>query len=55
MKKMTWVKKTPEFPPTISMLNGCAVPINREKVLFIGGHYTQHQFSNEAWDSDVST
>ena len=55
MKKMTWAKKAPEFPPNISMLSGCAVPINRNKVLFIGGHYTQHQFSNQQWNSDVST
>ena len=55
MKKMTWAKKSPEFPSMISLLSGCAVPINREKVLFIGGHYTQHQFSHTPWNSDVST
>ena len=55
MKKMTWAKKPPEFPTHISMLSGCAVSINRNKVLFIGGHYTQHQFSTQAWNSDVST
>ena len=55
MKKLTWAKKSPEFPPNISMLSGCAIPINRNKVLFIGGHYTQHQFSSQHWNSDVST
>ena len=55
MKKMTWVKETPEFPPHISMLSGCAVSINRNKVLFIGGHYTQQPFSSHQWNSDVST
>ena len=55
MKKMTWAKKPPEFPTHISMLSGCAVSINRNKVLFIGGHYTQHQFSAQTWNSDVST
>ena len=55
MKKLTWTKKTPEFPPNISMLSGCAVSVNRKKVLFIGGHYTQHRFSSQTWNSDVST
>ena len=55
MKKMTWAKKTPEFPPNILMLSGCAIPINRNKVLFIGGHYLQHQNNHKTWNIDVST
>ena len=55
MKKMTWAKKTPEFPPNILMLSGCAIPINRNKVLFIGGHYLQHQNNQKTWNIDVST
>ena len=43
MKKEVFVQSTLSLPPGFAFLNGCSIPIDRTKILLIGGHHVRKE------------